>query len=105
MSKADYASYINSPAWKATRNRYWASKLPTECYVCQAARHPGMHLHHRTYKNLGAERLMDLVPVCQPCHDEIHQLHRSDPAWKHKGLWAATKRVRKLRSSGKKNRP
>lgn len=55
-----------------------------------------MHLHHRTYKNLGHERLMDLVPLCPKCHADVHRLHR-DPIWKRRGLWYATKRVRKLR--------
>jgi predicted HNH restriction endonuclease len=54
-----------------------------------------MHLHHRTYKNLGNERLNDLVPLCPDCHDRVHALHRSDPRWKRAGLWAATKAARK----------
>lgn len=90
----DYAEYIQSSAWRAKREKYWASKMPKDCYCCGKPRHAGMHLHHRTYKNLGNERLMDLVPVCQSCHDRIHQLHK-DPHWKRKGLWATTHRARK----------
>lgn len=100
VQKTDYVSYIKSPAWRATRKRYWDSGLPDDCYCCGVPRHPGMHLHHRTYKNLGAERLMDLVPVCQGCHDEIHRLHRGEERWKRKGLWFVTKHVRKLRHAG-----
>lgn len=66
VTRAGYRAYINSPAWRAVRERYWASKMPKVCYVCGCPRRPGMHLHHRTYKNLGNERLMDLVPVCPP---------------------------------------
>jgi len=91
-----YTDYIRSPAWRATRERYWQSKLPHECYCCGAARRPGMHLHHRTYKRLGAERLTDLVPVCPDCHDAVHRLHR-DPIWRRRGLWATTNAVRKMR--------
>jgi len=58
-----------------------------------------MHLHHRTYKNLGAERLMDLVPLCAGCHAEVHRLH-ADLVWRRRGLWAATKRVRRDRTGG-----
>ncbi|ABG98339.1 conserved hypothetical protein [Rhodococcus jostii RHA1] len=97
VTTAEYRRYINSPEWRRTRERYWSSKLPTDCYCCGRPRHPGMHLHHRTYKNLGAERLMDLVPVCAECHDEIHRLHRGDPRWKSKGLWYVTKHVRKTK--------
>lgn len=92
----EYQDYITSAAWRRVRERYWVSKLPQECYCCGCPRHPGMHLHHRTYKNFGHERLMDLVPVCSDCHAEIHRLARL-PLWRRRGLWFATKHVRKMR--------
>lgn len=61
-----------------------------------------MHLHHRTYKNLGNERLMDLVPMCQECHDIIHRLYRTDHRWKRKGLWVLTGHLRKQRGGKKR---
>lgn len=73
------------------RSRYFASKLPKECYGCGAGWRPGFELHHRTYKNLGAERLMDLVLMCPGCHAEVHRLSRSDG----RDLWSATKAVRR----------
>lgn len=85
-----YADHIRSPAWRATRERYWRSKMPKDCYVCGAPRRKGMHLHHRTYKNLGRERLMDLVPVCPPCHDAVHAIQRATGV----DLWRATKSAR-----------
>lgn len=91
----EYRTYIRSNQWRRTRERYWKSGLPTSCYVCDAPRHKGMHLHHRTYKNLGNERLMDLVPLCEWCHEYIHTVFDSDPIWKRRGLWAATKEARK----------
>lgn len=97
VSRAEYRAYIASPAWRRTRERYWASNMPTACYVCDAPRRPGMHLHHRTYKNLGAERLMDLVPLCPSCHDEVHALYDSDPGAHRRGLWETTKRARAAR--------
>lgn len=105
-----YRQYIQSAEWRAVRERYWASKLPKNCFVCDGPRVKGMHLHHRTYKNLGAERLMDLVPVCPRCHDFIHELAH-DPYWKKRGgLWAATKEAQrrmhpaKMRTPGKTQR-
>jgi 5-methylcytosine-specific restriction endonuclease McrA len=97
ISKYGYREYINSPRWRAKREDYWASKMPKDCYVCGSPRKPGMHLHHRTYKNLGNERLMDLVPVCPACHDDIHHIHQ-EPRFKSKGLWYATKEARKRRA-------
>lgn len=94
VSRAGYRAYIQSKEWRAVRERYWASKMPKECYCCGRPRHSGMHLHHRTYKNLGNERLMDLVPVCKGCHADIHYLYDSDEKWKKRGLWYAAKAVR-----------
>lgn len=96
-TKSEYRDYINSAQWRRKREEYWASNLSSNCYCCNKPRHTGMHLHHRTYKNLGNERLMDLVPVCAECHKEIHCLHRSESRWKSKGLWYVTKHVRSRR--------
>jgi 5-methylcytosine-specific restriction endonuclease McrA len=97
VSRSGYRTYIQSPKWRATRQRYFDSGMPQECYVCGTPRRPGMHLHHRTYKNLGAERLMDLVPVCPDCHELIHAIFDADrPRWEREGLWYATKKARTL---------
>lgn len=93
----DYGSYIKSSAWRAVRARYIASGLPKVCYVCGAQWGRGGHLHHRTYKNLGRERLMDLVPLCPGCHRDVHDFDRTHPSAPGKGLWWSTKQVRKRR--------
>lgn len=54
-----------------------------------------MHLHHRTYQNLGKERLMGLVPVCPTCHELVHPIHCTEPKYARGGLWAATKEARR----------
>lgn len=95
VTKLGYREYIQSEEWRKVRARYWASKLPKDCYCCGKRRQPGFHLHHRTYKNLGHEMLRDLVSVCPPCHEEIHALHRSDPRWRRKGLWFVTKEIKR----------
>ena len=94
VERYDYRSYIKSSEWRAKPEAYWASKLPKCCYVCAAPRSSGMHPHHLTYKNLGSERLMDLVPVCAACHKSIHEIHE-EPGCKLKGLWYATKAARR----------
>lgn len=96
VTREGYRAYIQSPEWRAVRQRYFASKMPQGCFICAAPGKPGMHLHHRTYKNLGNERLMDLVPVCPECHELIHAIHKSDPKWKVIGLWAATTKAKNM---------
>lgn len=95
FGRSQYKQYIQSAEWRATRERYWSSRLPSDCYVCDRERVPGMHLHHRTYRNLGAERLIDLVPVCPDCHSFVHLLAGEDYWKRHGGLWAATKEARR----------
>lgn len=90
----DYQSYIQSPTWRAVRRRYWESKLPKFCYGCELpwlTFNQGMHVHHRTYKNLGNERLMDLIPLCQRCHSATHALIKTH----HRSLWGAARQLRK----------
>lgn len=86
----EYADYINSPEWQAVRERYFKSKLPKECYCCAAPWRPGFHLHHRTYKNLGAENLRDLVLVCPSCHSRIHENQKLTGA----SVWGCTSNLR-----------
>ena len=100
VSRSEYYAYINSEAWKNTRRRYWASKMPKKCYVC-GKKSGSLELHHRTYKNLGNERLMDLVPVHRECHELIHKLYR-ERADKRDGLWQMTKKARAMTAKARK---
>jgi 5-methylcytosine-specific restriction endonuclease McrA len=74
--QADYYRYIRSDAWREKRALFFKSKLPKLCASCGAIWRPGFHLHHRTYKRLGNERLCDLILLCEPCHDALHVAHR-----------------------------
>ncbi len=74
MSHDEYQEYINSDAWKVGfRNRYLASRMPKACHICDCPWNDGFHLHHLTYKRLGAEWLTDVAAVCESCHDDIHR--------------------------------
>lgn len=88
LGRKDYRAYIQSPEWRNVRKRFLASKLSKDCAGCGAKYAKGFHLHHRSYKNLGVERLMDLVVVCPSCHDRIHEDQKKD-------LWKHTKKVLK----------
>jgi len=90
VDRAGYAEYIRSEAWQEVRRRFWASRLPKECYCCGREDGP-KDLHHRTYKNLGNERLMDLVPLCRDCHFTVHEMIRRRPSLH---LWGATNMLR-----------
>jgi len=68
-----YHRYINSPEWRARRKTYF-QKHPPICARCKTGEH--IHLHHMTYDRLGEELDVDMVPLCEPCHDQVHKLHR-----------------------------
>ncbi len=93
LQKWDYAAYIKSPEWRLVRKAYFASRLRQRCVVCDATKN--IHLHHRTYKRLGQERLHDLEPLCAPCHAATHDLHRELLAsGKRLSLFKASKRLK-----------
>jgi len=69
----NYEAYIASKAWKRMRSKYEA-KYPKRCYICDGREK--IHLHHKTYKRLGKERLGDLVWLCEECHAIIHHIIR-----------------------------
>lgn len=91
-----YSDYLRSPHWTNLRKRFFASKLVRRsidgralCTACGNQIGP-LSLHHKSYKRFGAEWLMDLVLLCQPCHELAHAAHREN---KRDGLWRVTKRV------------
>lgn len=89
-----YNEYLESDHWKELKKRYWASKSPKYCIVCKKIDFVPI-FHHRTYKNLGNERLMDLVLVCRDCHRIIHDNFNKNFSVKPRStnIWKTTKLV------------
>lgn len=70
--KRKYDAYIGGPAWVKKKKQFY-SNMPKTCLACGSVK--DIHLHHHTYDRLFAERLSDLVPLCEGCHFEVHRLH------------------------------
>ena len=67
----DYKKYLRSHHWLDLR----AAKLHEvndQCERCR--RRSNLQVHHATYKRLGAEKLTDLVVLCERCHEKEHML-------------------------------
>lgn len=92
--KKMYHHYINSEDWAERKNRYY-SKYKKECACCKSVEN--VHLHHRTYKRLGNEFDMDLVPLCEEHHKGVHDLCKS----MKKDLWQGTKKYISWYKKGK----
>lgn len=69
-----YRRYIDSPMWAARRADYWRSH-PKACQACGATK--DVHLHHHTYERMGFELDGDLVPLCELCHERVHEHHKA----------------------------
>ena len=87
VRRAEYGSYMGSPAWFTRRERWLAERRSTHgdpvCLVCgQPWALRSGDLHHRTYARLGAEAASDLIPLCRTCHTELHRLLESAPGWR-----------------------
>lgn len=93
LGYSSYSEYLRSSHWEDVKRRYRASKLPKKCYICGDTKY---ELHHRTYKNMGSERLMDFVPLCRKCHGGIHQYIRDNSHKSRLNLWSATKMYKKF---------
>jgi 5-methylcytosine-specific restriction endonuclease McrA len=95
--RARYADYIHSAAWWRTRAEWYATHTADpslgqpQCAGCDA---PWLldrdDLHHTTYARLGQERFSDLIPMCRACHNRLHELWDTSPAWRKLGRTQAT---------------
>lgn len=65
----DYASYIESDAWKEKARRI-RERDGYRCQICGAVDVP-MEVHHLTYDRLFQEQDDDLLTVCAACHKKI----------------------------------
>lgn len=90
-----YRDYLLSDHWKDVKQRFFKSKLISKdkqgnfcCEGCEAI-NVMLYVHHKTYKRLGKEKLMDLVLLCKECHHKAHTLYKTEH--KRNGLWRATK--------------
>ena len=67
MNNKEYKKYLESTNWKEKRRRV----LERDGNLCICGER-AIHVHHKTYENLGQERLSDLVALCKNCHDGYH---------------------------------
>ena len=91
-----YAEWMGSRQWRDWRRQWrlrWLAYYGCEpaCVVCGK---PWMltdgDLHHRSYERLGAEEWSDVLPMCRVCHDRLHAIYESNPAWRRLGRARAT---------------
>jgi hypothetical protein len=99
-ARPNYKVYINSAAWKAKKEEYWASGRLRKCYLCGASTGEQTDMHHRTYERLGREDLDDLVPLCaKPCHASVTKEWNKEKRKKRclrRTLWQVTEDLKPI---------
>ena len=81
-----YADWLASPGWHRRRQR-WASEEQRRygrivCALCGARWSQSRgDLHHLSYSRMGRERHEDLMAMCRPCHELVHQAIDASRSW------------------------
>jgi len=69
--KMDYYHYIKSKDWWFKKQEFRAGCSDPKCFICWD-RKSSLDVHHKSYKNLGNERMEDLIFLCEKCHGDLH---------------------------------
>lgn len=70
MNKREYQDYVRYNAnWKSVRRK--KHHLQHTCQCCGSRE--TLDIHHKTYENLGHEKLSDLQVLCRECHYVWHE--------------------------------
>lgn len=72
QDNSKFGSYYESDQWKRTRLRI----LQRDDHRCQCCGAEAECVHHIVYDRLGAENDLDLISLCNQCHDAIHREQR-----------------------------
>lgn len=66
----EYRQYLLSKDWHSKRMAAF-EHYGRFCMACGT--NEKLHVHHKTYRNLGSENMQDLAILCFRCHDELHK--------------------------------
>ena len=70
---ATYKEYLHTYHWKEKREAVLADRN-FQCQLCKGELHSmNYHVHHKTYENIGHERMSDLMLLCADCHKKLHE--------------------------------
>jgi len=69
MKRDEYKAYLQSAAW-VRRRQLCLKQYGNRCGVCYSK--GPLSVHHRTYERVGNEEVMDLIPLCNGCHELFH---------------------------------
>ena len=70
--KQNYKRYLQTKAWKKTRN-----KIRRDRKVCErCGDNKNLQVHHKNYDRAGGEVVADLELLCEQCHKRNHGIRQ-----------------------------
>lgn len=105
-----YEEYLSGEHWTNFR---WNCERTEELELrCLCGVRDNLHLHHKTYKNLGCEEYDDVIWLCKECHFTLHDLlkARNGKLWNgikilKRSPWFKQRRKKFSTDAPKKNNP
>lgn len=85
---ATYTEYLHSEHWKNMKQKMRKLKNNQFCYICRTPEN--LHVHHKTYDNLGNETTTELMYLCVDCHKAVHE-RANNPTQKKETLYNAAR--------------
>lgn len=70
---SSFKEYWKSEHWKKLKQQFGYYR-PYRCHSCSSAER--LALHHKTYDRLCAEKIDDLMFLCEICHTKVHSFGR-----------------------------
>jgi hypothetical protein len=67
----DYAAYLLTNHWRTLRAKIYDLRKH-KCERCKKEIKL-YHVHHKSYKHIGFERIGELMLVCYECHEILHK--------------------------------
>lgn len=82
-----YKDYLESEHWHLKKLEFNKFRKKKKCDACGCKEL--IEVHHRFYFRLGCERLDDLMYLCRPCHQSIHDLQKKNISTSYNVLFEA----------------
>jgi len=70
LRQLSYKKYLQTEHWQQVRTKH-LKQSKFRCQICNSNK-TVLHVHHRTYENLGEEKYNDVITLCEDCHKLFH---------------------------------
>jgi len=101
--REEWNTYRTDGSWWERRALWLGTAANAQCPGCGKAVTERDDVHHLHYPEIpGSEADTDLVLLCRPCHDIVHNSIDNSPAWRkadrRRASWAILKEIEKMKA-------